>query len=311
MHLCYMDESGTSAVPGNSSQFVLVGIALPIEFWKEADSRISAIMANYRLAHGAELHTAWVMRPYLEQNQISNFEKLSDVDRARQVTMARNTHLLSLQRAGNNKRYRQAKKNYEKTNEYIHLTFDERKAFVEAVAEEVSTWTNAKLFFECIDKIYQDASKTGRSIDEQAFEQVISRFEQYLRRIWNETGIKSYGLLVHDNNETMALKHTNLMRSFHTNGTLWHKINHIIETPLFVDSRLTSMVQIADLCSYAIRRYIENDETFLFDKIFKLADVSGKFVVGGRHFTNYKCKCSICASHRQPRYHKKSKKLFP
>ena len=105
----------------------------------------------------------------------------------------------------------------------------------------------------------------------------------------------------------MARKHTDLMRSFHANGTLWHKINHIIETPLFVDSRLTSMVQIADLCSYAIRRYIENGEESLFNKVFKIADNSGKYVVGARHFTDHSCKCTICTSHRQPRYPKKGK----
>lgn len=305
MHLCYIDESGTSAVPGNSSHFVLAGIALPIEFWKEADSKVSSIMSSYGL-DGAELHTAWVLRPYLEQSRIPNFESLSKVDRIRQVAMARNAHLLALQRTGNSQRYRQAKKNYEKTKAYTHLTFDQRKAFVEAVADEVSSWSKAKLFFEAIDKIYQDSGKTGRSIDEQAFEQVVSRFEQYLQKLSLSSGVKDYGLLVHDNNETMARKHTDLMRSFHANGTLWHKVDHIIETPLFVDSRLTSMVQIADLSSYAIRRYIENGEESLFNKIFKIADKPGRFVVSARHFTGYSCKCTICKSHRIPRRPKKT-----
>lgn len=43
-----------------------------------------------------------------------------------------------------------------------------------------------------------------------------------------------------------------LMKRFHNNGTLWAKVKNIIETPLFVDSELASMVQIADLCSYSI-----------------------------------------------------------
>jgi hypothetical protein len=107
--------------------------------------------------------------------------------------------------------------------------------------------------------------RAARPVEEQAFEQVVSRFEQYLANI-DVTGEqrRCYGLIVHDNNETVAKKHTELMRRFHSQGTLFTTIERIIETPLFVDSRLTSMVQIADLCSYALRRYLENQETDLF-----------------------------------------------
>jgi hypothetical protein len=56
------------------------------------------------------------------------------------------------------------------------------------------------------------------------------------------------------------------------------------------------MVQIADLCSYALRRYLENNEDFLFDLIFQRADRKDGRVVGVRHFTPHGCKCKICAS---------------
>jgi len=85
---------------------------------------------------------------------------------------------------------------------------------------------------------------------------------------------------VHDNNETMAKKHTDLMRNFHTQGTLWTRVDRIIETPLFVDSRLTRMIQLADLCSYALRRYVEKGESNLFRRIFGRADRVGAVAVG-------------------------------
>lgn len=47
------------------------------------------------------------------------------------------------------------------------------------------------------------------------------------------------------------------MRSFQARGTLWTDVDHIVETPFFVDSELTRMVQIADLCAYALRRYVD------------------------------------------------------
>ena len=107
-----------------------------------------------------------------------------------------------------------------------------------------------------------------------------------------------YGLLIHDNNETVAKKHTLLMRDYHHSGTLWTKLNHIIETPLFVDSQLTSLVQVADLCAYAIRRYLENNDSELFEYIFKRADRKSGITVGIRHFASSSCKCKICAAHR-------------
>jgi hypothetical protein len=92
-------------------------------------------------------------------------------------------------------------------------------------------------------------------------------------------------------------KHTELMRHFHQQGTLWGQINGIIETPLFVDSRLTRMVQIADLCAYALRRFVENGEMNLFKRIFARADRVGSRTVGVRHFTGLGCGCPICGAH--------------
>lgn len=89
------------------------------------------------------------------------------------------------------------------------------------------------------------------------------------------------------------------MKRFHQNGTLWTKVKNIIETPLFVDSQLTSMVQIADVCGYALRRYLENGEEELFDLIFRRADRKDNIVVGIRHFTKSDCTCKICSAHRK------------
>lgn len=89
------------------------------------------------------------------------------------------------------------------------------------------------------------------------------------------------------------------MKRFHDQGTIWTKVTQIIETPLFVDSQLTSMVQIADLCAYALRRYLENGEKKLFDLVFKRADRKDGVVVGVRHFTDNSCDCTICVAHKK------------
>lgn len=299
MYLCYIDESGTPDIPGNTSHFVLSGLSIPIWHWKDCDGEIEAIKNRYDLI-GSEIHIAWILRPYYEQKAIANFESLNYSQRRLQTSSFRNTELLRLQRIGKPKLYKQARKNFRKTECYIHLTSDERKQLIFDVANCISQWGYARLFAECIDKIHYDRYRCTKNIDEQSFEQIVSRFEQYLQIISTSENNHYYGLLIHDNNETVAKKHTDLMKQFHQKGTLWTKIKNIIETPLFVDSQLTSIVQVADVCSYALRRYLENHEEELFDLIFQRADRKNDIVVGVRHFGDKECKCKICSSHKKP-----------
>ncbi|MDE0698828.1 MAG: hypothetical protein OXH76_23665 [Boseongicola sp.] len=140
--------------------------------------------------------------------------------------------MLQLQRNNQGKAYRQAKKNYSQTDPYVHLTLSERQRFINDVADCVSAWGSSRLFAECIDKVHFNPQIARLSLGEQAFEQLISRFERYLQNIDGPNGQRTFGLLVHDNNETVARRHTQMMRTFHQRGTLWIKIQRIIETPL-------------------------------------------------------------------------------
>ena len=247
---------------------------------------------------GQELHTAWLLRPYVEQDLIPDFERMTFAARRAAVERERNAQLLKLQRRkGSHAAFRQARKNYAKSAAYIHLTQIQRLRLAEDIASTVGNWGFARLFAECIDKLHHDPIRHSRSIEEQALEQVISRFERYLDNISSGQSQNAYGLTVHDKNQTVARKHTEMMRYFHQSGTLWTKVNNIIETPMFVDSSLTSMVQIADLCAYALRRFVENGEVNLFLRVFPRADRMGVKTVGVRHFSQMNCACQICGSH--------------
>ncbi len=100
MHLCYIDESGTSSIPGNTSHFVLAGLAIPIWHWNDCDAELNAIKRRYALEE-AEIHTAWILRKYLEQSRIKNFKSLPQEQRRYEVQKSRNAHLLRLQKKGN------------------------------------------------------------------------------------------------------------------------------------------------------------------------------------------------------------------
>jgi hypothetical protein len=218
VYLCYIDESGTSDIPGNTSHFVLAGLSIPIWHWKTCDWDISNVLSHYGLG-GKELHTAWLLRNYLEQSRIPGFEELSYDARRAAVEQERTRELLRLQATPHKRKaYQQQKKTFAYTGPYIHLTRKERVKVVQEAADKVSNWGCARLFAECIDKNYFDPSKSKKSISEQAFEQVVSRFDKYLDNIKSGTPSQPrniFGLLVHDNNETIAKKHTDLTRRFH------------------------------------------------------------------------------------------------
>lgn len=298
MMICYVDESGVPEIPGNTSHYVLCGLSIPVENWRSCDAAIESFKQRYGLVD-QEVHVAWMMRPYREQDAIANFAQLSPVQRRQSVIAERTREIHRLQRLNNPGLYKQTKKNYQKTLAYIHLTRAERITAIRELARIVSGWGYARLFAECVDKAHFAAFVRNKTPDEQAFEQLVSRFEQFLQNVSRGLGPPPFGFIVHDNNETVAKRHTARMRNFHLSGTAWTGIRSIIETPLFVDSHLTSMVQIADLCSYALRRYLENQENDLFDLIFTRADRVGTTAVGVRHFTNISCGCKICAAHRR------------
>ena len=173
MYLCYVDESGTPEIPGNTSHFVLAGISIPIWHWRSTDRTISGILSRFGLGSD-ELHTGWLLRKYLEQVKIADFEALTWDQRRAAVERECNISLLQLQKRNASKAYRQAKKSYAHERPYIHLTLTERQTVVREIADSLSAWGSARLFAECIDKTHFDPVRAGQSADEQAFEQIVS-----------------------------------------------------------------------------------------------------------------------------------------
>lgn len=291
MYICYLDESGTVDAADASGHFVLVGLAILAESWRHKDHEIDLIKARYGLA-GEEIHTAWMLRDLPEQAAVADFASHDHAARTKLVLAVRTQNLA---RPRGNSAQKTLMLNYRKTAAYIHLTRDERRQCVRDLADLIGSWTDLRVFCEA----QQKRSLPSAAGDfKEAFEQVVTRFN---RCLINLGGI--HGLLVQDNNETVAQRLTALMRKFHKEGTTWARdIEHVVETPLFVDSALTSMVQLADLCAYAIRRFFDNNESDLVDRIAPRFDRNAGKLVGIRHFTRADpCSCRICVEHgRRP-----------
>lgn len=319
MYLCYLDESGVPEIPGNSTHFVLAGIAIPIDRWREADAAISEIMGRYGLA-GEELHTAWLLRKYLEQSKIDDFDAMSWDERRAQVARLRVAEIHRVRKLGIAKRNAQLKKVYRHTDPYVHLTLEERHMLASEIAESIAKWDWAVLIAECIDKSYFLTRIRRDHVNESAFRNIIISFDKLLQyaegfnfietAVLNKCGddthsqnqIREHGLLIHDNNATVALKHTRHMRTVHADVLRWgmNSFDRIIETPLFVDSSLTRMIQLADLWAYSLRRYVENNDSSLFSLLYNKRTLLGKTLHEFRpaivqHLADPSCPCMICA----------------
>jgi hypothetical protein len=294
--MCYLDESGVQENTG-TQYFVLSGLAIPDKQWKALEQQVNNCKRRYGLEN-VEIHTAWLARRFVEQEQVRDFERLSWIDRRAAVRVRRDAALIKVAARSKASQLKEAKKNYRKTEPYVHLTFGERRALLVELADLVGSWQDARLFAEVIDKahVYSSAAHPYTPF-EFAFRELIQRYEYFLLHRGRAIGQTLYGIVIQDNNETMARRLTDMMRMIHEKGTKWTNVDHIIETPLFVDSHLTSMVQMSDICAYAIRRFFENSETDLFNRIHARFDRAGSAVVGIRHYTVDGCRCRVCADH--------------
>lgn len=129
---------------------------------------------------------------------------------------------------------------------------------------------------------------------EYAFEQLVSRFDHFLARL-HRSGDTQRGIIILDKS-SYETSLQGLAREFHIDGHRWGQLHNISETPLFVDSRATRMIQYADLIAYALRQYYERGVATHFDRISHLFDAEGGVVHGLVHYTplGSGCNCLIC-----------------
>ena len=100
---------------------------------------------------------------------------------------------------------------------------------------------------------------------EFAFEQLCSRFDQFLTRL-HFHGNTQRGLLILDKS-TMETRLQQLARDFRLNGHRWGQLRNLVDVPFFVDSRATRAIQYADMVAYALWRKFEKGDSEFFDII--------------------------------------------
>jgi hypothetical protein len=134
-----------------------------------------------------------------------------------------------------------------------------------------------------------------------ACEEMVGHFDAYLSALETETSQseKQRGLMIFDESrheKTVQL----LMTEYRTTGASFGRVKRLAEVPLFTDSKITRMLQLADFVSYALFKRYERSDAQFFDVILKRFHQNGGRLHGLFHRTPkyLECYCPACMSRR-------------
>jgi hypothetical protein len=125
--------------------------------------------------------------------------------------------------------------------------------------------------------VVRKAAVAGQDPAEIAFEQLCSRFDHYLaRRYHANPNDPQRGMIIFDKTSERTEKRIQtLARDFKYEGHTWGRTRNYAEAPVFMDSRASRLIQLADLVAYAIFRKFERGDETLFSKIENCFDTEG------------------------------------
>ena len=175
------------------------------------------------------------------------------------------------------------------------MSADEAKGIIKAVLNIIAQANNSTCLFACAVHKSSFPSDDGLKL---AFEDISQRYDMYLSKL-NFDGDRQKGLMILDESSyETALQ--DLAKNFRKIGTQWGKIKHIADTPFFVNSRASRIIQLADHIAYAVfRKYNASDHQY-FDIIASKFYQSENVIHGLAHKqkVNYSCMCVACFSRR-------------
>ena len=175
------------------------------------------------------------------------------------------------------------------------LSKEEAQGVIKAVLKILANANNSTLAFACA--VHKDSFKSNDAL-QLAFEDLCQRFDIYLSKM-NAEGERQKGLLILDDSsyETTLQE---LSRNFRKSGTQWGNVKHLADTPFFVNSKASRIIQMADHVAYAVFRRYNAKDTQYFDIIASKFYQSENVVHGLAHKQKIdpSCMCAACFSRR-------------
>lgn len=127
-----------------------------------------------------------------------------------------------------------------------------------------------KLFGAVIKK----SAVAGQDPVEVAFEQMASRFDYYIKRMQIKHKEKHRGIILFDKAAT-ELRIQALARDFKAQGHSFGKTKNYAEVPVFLDSKASRLIQLADLVAFSLLRFHEFGDNSFYDIIKYCFDTEG------------------------------------
>ncbi len=113
------------------------------------------------------------------------------------------------------------------------------------------------------------------------FEQLASRFDQYLMRLHRHGNTQRGIIFLDKSNAELTIQR--LTHQFSSVGHTYGRLRNISEVPAFLDSRASRLIQLADLVAFAVFRAYESQDTRFYDVIKDRFDAEGGVVHGLYH----------------------------
>jgi hypothetical protein len=134
---------------------------------------------------------------------------------------------------------------------------------------------------------------------ERCFEELFLRFTEMMVR-HSRTGEESVGIVVADEAkyEKLLQPIVNVWREVGTRGGRLQRLRRLVEVPLFVDSKATRLIQMADFVAHAVyRNYTASDDTLLTSMV-PAFDTEHDIIHGLVHLVRFHgaCPCRACVS---------------
>ncbi|MCC6368956.1 MAG: DUF3800 domain-containing protein [Bryobacterales bacterium] len=175
------------------------------------------------------------------------------------------------------------------------LTIDDARGVLKAVLKVTENSYDTMRLFACA--IHKHSYPSTDPV-EMAFEDLCQRFDYFLMRR-RQQGDQQRGMIILDKT-TRETSLQRLSREFRKVGTRWGSLKNIADTPFFVDSKASRLIQLADHVAYSVfRRYNSGDAQYM-DIIANRFDEADGVIHGLSHKHNFRdtCTCPGCLSRR-------------
>lgn len=153
-----------------------------------------------------------------------------------------------------------------------HRLFDRLTAMDDVLQHGVANHhrNGVVLFGAAIKK----SSVAGQDPVELAFDQLSSRFDLFLKRRHNKHNDSQRGIMLLDKSSTEQ-RIQQLAREFKYVGGQWGQTKNYAEVPVFLDSKATRLIQLADMVAFAMFRHFEHNDSRWFNLIQHCFDSEG------------------------------------